>query len=378
VDPGFDPESVLTFDLVLPQDYLAERKLAVAEEIAARLGAWPGITASGFSDGPPLSNRTARPYGAYAPPPREGDDSGVEIDQRLVSTDYLQALGARLVAGRWFEEGDSSREPGPIMVNRAYARYYFDGVDPVGAVLPTRSGPAVVVGVIDDIRFLGLDSTPSLVGFAHPRHALTLNNRQLAERGRERGADGNRLFLTGFTGGLAYTVRVAGNPLSVVPDIRHIVSAVDPAAAIDDVMPLEQVIAGTVAEPRFYAVLVGVFGALAAVVAVVGVYGVLAYVVSQRSREFGIRMALGAERRDVLGLVVWRGAVMILIGIPAGIAGAALLTRSLESLLYGLTPMDPWTYAAAGIAFAGVALAASYVPARRATRVDPLAAIRYE
>jgi putative ABC transport system permease protein len=177
---------------------------------------------------------------------------------------------------------------------------------------------------------------------------------------------------------LAYTARVAGNPLSVVPDIRHIVSAVDPAAAIDGVMPLEQVIAGTVAEPRFYAVLVGVFGALAAVVAVVGVYGVLAYVVSQRSREFGIRMALGAERRDVLGLVVWRGAVMILIGIPAGIAGAAALTRSLESLLYGLTPMDPWTYAAAGITFAGVALAASYVPARRATRVDPLAAIRYE
>ena len=378
VDPGFDPENTLTFDLVLPMDYLAERKLAIAEEVAARLGASPRIAAAGFSDGPPLSNRTARPYGAYTPPVQEGDDSGLEIDQRLVSTDYLRALGARLVAGRWFEEGDGSARPAPIMVNRAYARYYFGDRDPVGAVLQTRSGPAVVVGVVGDIRFQGVDSPPGLVGFADPRHALALNNQLLAERGRERSAEGNRLFLTGFTGGLAYAVRAGGDPLAVVSDIRRIASEVDPAAAVDSVMPLGRVVAGTIAEPRFYAVLVGVFGVLAAAVAAVGVYGVLAYVVSQRTHEFGIRMALGADRKDVLELVFRRGAAMVLIGIPGGIAGAAALTRSLESLLYGLTPLDPLTYAITGVGFAGVALLASYVPAWHATMVDPLSAIRYE
>lgn len=380
VDLGFDPRGVLTFDLVLPEHYVAERKLQVAEQVADRLIAIPGVTAAGFTDGPPLSNRTARPYGAYQPPLKAGDQRDPEdaVDQRLVSPGYLRALRVRLLSGRWLEPGDRTAQPPAILINRAYVRYYFGEGNPVGTILATRAGPAVVAGVVDDVRFDGVDREPRLAGYVDPRHPLALNARNLAARGRQRSADGNRLFLSGFTGGIAYAVRVNGDPLAIADEVRRIVREIDGSAALDAVMPMEQVIAGTIAQPRFYAVLVGVFAAIAAVLAAVGIYGVLAYGVAQRTREFGIRLALGGGRRDILALVMRQGGTLVAAGIMLGVAGALAVTRYLEGMLFGLTPLDPATYAAVAIGFAGVALLASYVPARRATRVDPLVALRYE
>lgn len=219
---------------------------------------------------------------------------------------------------------------------------------------------------------------PRLAGYVDPRHPLALNARNLAARGRQRSAEGNRLFLSGFTGGIAYAVRVNGDALAIADDVRRIVREIDGSAALDAIMPMEQVIAGTIAQPRFYAVLVGVFAAIAAVLAAVGIYGVLAYGVAQRTREFGIRLALGGERRDILALVMRQGGTLVTAGIMLGVAGAFAVTRYLEGMLFGLTPLDPATYAAVAIGFASVAMLASYVPARRATRVDPVVALRYE
>ena len=380
VDLRFDPSGVLTFDLVLPEHYIAERKLQIAEEVADRLGAMPGVIAAGFTDGPPLSNRTARPYGAYQPPLKTGDERDPEdaIDQRLVSPGYLRALRVRLFSGRWLDAGDRTAQPPAILINRAYVRYYFGEGNPVGAVMPTRAGPAVVAGVVDDVRFDGVDREPRPAGYVDPRHPLELNARNLAARGRQRSAEGNRLFLSGFTGGIAYAVRVSGDPLAIADDVRRIVREVDGSAALDAIMPMEHVIAGTIAQPRFYAVLVGVFAVMSAVLAAVGIYGVLAYGVTQRTREFGIRLALGGERRDVLALVMRQGATLVAAGIILGVAGAIAVTRYLEGMLFGLAALDPATYAVVAIGFAIVALLASYVPAWRATRVDPLVALRHE
>ena len=380
VDLGFDPRPVLSFDLVLPEHYLAERKLEIAEELADRLARLSAVTAAGFTDGPPLSNRTARPYGAYDPPLKPGDerDRDDEIDHRLVSPGYLKALGARLVGGRWLDERDRVANPAAILVTRAYAQYYFGDREAVGAILPTRSGPAIVAGVVDDVRFDGIDRPPRRGGFVDPRLPIELNSRMLASKGRQRTAEGNRLFLSGFTGGIAYAVRTDGDPLALATDVRRAVNEVDPSAAVDAMMPMENVIAGTVAQPRFYAVLVSVFGAIAAVLAAIGIYGVLAYGVAQRTREFGIRLALGAERREVLGLVMRQGGALVAVGVTAGMACAIAVTRYLQGMLFGLTPLDATTYAVVAAAFAAVALLASYVPARRAMTVNPLAALRCE
>ena len=382
VDLGFDPRQTLSFDLVLPDHLLARDKLEVAETVAARLTALPGVQAAGFIDGPPLSNRTARPYGAFTPPLKTGDqrDGDDVVDQRLVSPGYLQAIGARLVSGRWLDDRDGRSRPAGILVTKAYADYYFGShVDPVGAILETRTGPALIVGVVADVRFDGLDDEPRFIGFVDPRQPLEFNDAMLAQRGRQRSAEGNRLFMTGFTGALAYAVRVPGSdPVGLAADIRRIVSDVYPAAAVDSQMPMDRVVAGTVSQPRFYAVLVGVFAGIAGAIAAIGVYGVLACVVAQRTREIGIRMTLGARRSEILALVMRQGALLVAIGIPAGIGGALATSRYLQGMLFGLTPLDAVTYAVVTLGFAAVALFASYVPARRATRVNPVVALRYE
>jgi putative ABC transport system permease protein len=177
-------------------------------------------------------------------------------------------------------------------------------------------------------------------------------------------------------GFLSFFVRTDLDPATLMPTVRSLVNRVDTAAGIDVILPMEQLVASSLTRQRFYAILLGIFAAIAAVLGAIGIYGVLAYMVGQRKQEIGIRMALGAERSAVLGLILRRGIVLTTIGITLGLAGAAGLNRYLSGMLFDLTPLDPATYAAVALLFVAVALAASYLPARRATQVDPVVALR--
>jgi putative ABC transport system permease protein len=188
----------------------------------------------------------------------------------------------------------------------------------------------------------------------------------------------DRDFLTIGVSSIAFAARTTGDPTSIIADLRAIARDIDPRLAIDAAVPMERIVSGLTTRPRFYALILTTFGAIAGFIAVVGLYGVLSYVVSQRTKELGLRMALGARRGAVLKLVLRQGALVVGIGVVCGIAGAAALTRYLAGMLYGITGLDAATYAAVAAAFAAVALLASYLPARRATHIDPLAALRHD
>jgi predicted permease len=376
VDAGFDARGVLSFDVVVPGTATPERRLEVAQALAARLQEHPRVTAAGFSDRPPLTpgfwiTATFVPEGMTAAEAREADNALPQIQRaqtRNVSSGYLRALGARLVEGAWLEDSPSAADF-TVLVSRPYAQRYFPGRSAVGATLSSGAGTATIVGVVDDIHLGGLQGEPESVVFMEPSQSLA------AQRAHWRGID--QVFLT-IGGGISFAARTDGDPLAIVADLRGIVRDIDPNLAVDSVIPMETVLSGVTTRPRFYASLLSVFGAIAGFVAVIGIYGVLAYLVSQRTKEIGIRMALGAQRANVLRTVLRRGLAMIAIGVTAGVLGALALTRYLAGMLYGITALDAATYVVVAAAFAAVALLASYVPARRAARVDPMTVLRYE
>ena len=231
---------------------------------------------------------------------------------------------------------------------------------------------------MDDIHLRNLEGAPERVVFIEPGQflsALRATQPQQPPAGLLAG------FLTVGTRSLnaiMFAARIDGDPLAIVADLRAMVRDIDPALAVDAVIPMEAVLSGITTRPRFYATLLSAFGAIAGFIAAIGIYGVLAYLVSQRTKEIGIRMALGAPRTSVLVLVLRRGVAMIAIGVTAGVLGALGFTRYLTNMLYGITAFDAATYAVVGAAFAAVALLASYLPARRATHIDPLTALRHD
>jgi hypothetical protein len=289
-----------------------------------------------------------------------------------VSPGYLQALGARLVEGSW------TGEPGAaytVVVTRPYAERFFPERSAIGATASDGLRVATIVGVVDDIHLGGLDSEPERAVFIDARQQLNL---QRASANRPQGPQADRGFLTLAGSSIAFAVRTTGDPLAIVADLRAIVRDIDPRFAIDSVVPTQQVLSSVTARPRFYAVLMGLFGAIAGFIAVIGLYGVLAYVVSQRTKEIGVRMALGAQRATVLKLVARQGAWIVAIGLVCGVAGAAAVTRFLEGMLYGLTTLDVATFTVVAVGFAAVAMIAVYLPARRATAINPLVALRHD
>ncbi len=381
IDLGFDARGVLSFELVVPGDATAERKLEVAETLAARLEAHPRVTRAGFADLPPGTSIT---FGSMLLIPEgktgreiydesQAEPQGAGTRQVRVSAGYLRALGARLVAGEWLDER-AGADPA-VLVSRPYADHYFPDRDAVGAslsVLGVRDGVLgvrevlTIAGVVDDIHLRNPGQAAERVVFIDPRHALAA----------PRPSDQN--FLTVTVSSIAFAARTTGDPTSIISDLRAIARDIDPRLAIDRAVPMERIVSGLTTRPRFYAAILTTFGAIAGFIAVIGLYGVVSYVVSQRTKELGIRMALGAKRGAVLELVLRQGALVVGIGVACGIAGAAALTRYLAGMLYGLTALDPLVYALAAVAFSAAAMLAVYVPARRATAIDPLSALRYE
>ena len=307
----------------------------------------------------PLRTTPGLPAEAAPPPAPPGAVNPPEWpDTRHVSHDYLDVMGIDVVAGRGFDEGDGAGRQ-VLLINETLERSGLLGPDPVGRqVYALGILPWEVVGVIEDVHQSGLDHEPG------PQVFMDL--RQLPDA-------------ASLTGAMYFVVRVGeADPSSLIPAIRRIVRQLDAGAAVDDVATMDRLLANSIARPRLYAVLLAVFSALAIGLAAVGIYGVVAYAATRRTREIGIRIALGARRAEVIRLMLVQSAAFIVLGVVLGLAGSAAVMPYLRGLLFGLAPLDARTFVSASVALAGIAALASYLPARRAARVDPLSAIRYE
>jgi len=371
VDLGYSPGRVLTFELVLPAPITGARKLALADDLAARLASLPHVQAAGFTGAAPLSTL----QGGYVlrPPNMAASEVLNHPELRgqranLVSPHYLRAIGGRLIEGRWLDERDGRIAPRAMLVNRALARRFFGTARPLGRLVYIGDVSWQVVGVVDNIRQDGPDVDPGPQAYVDPDRMNTA----------ARAAGWDKYGFEFAPSVLSFAMRVDGNPTDVVAEVRRLTQQLDPLAAVDGAVAMQQIVSGSLARPRFYAVLFGLFAGIAAVLAAVGIYGVLSYAVTLRTWEFGLRMALGAQRREVMRMVSGEGVLLTTLGITMGVAGAAGLTRYLRGMLSGLTPLDLPTFFAAALLLAGISMIASHGPARRATRVDPVVALRSE
>jgi putative ABC transport system permease protein len=271
----------------------------------------------------------------------------------IISPDYFHTMGVRVIAGRDLTPQDSAEAPRVVMLNQACARRFFSDDTPLGKHIQIAGmDSATIVGVVADLKQAGLVSPAEPAIFA--------------------------TYLQVPQSYMAVVVRSAGNPLDLVPAVRSQVQRLDKNLPVSDVATMEQLMSQDIQSQRFNTVLLGIFAGLALVLAAVGVYGVMNYNVTEHTHEIGIRMALGAQTRDVLNLVLWRGMVLAAIGIAMGLTGALALTGLLASLLYGVRPTDPATFTVVSLGLIVVALAACYIPATRATKVDPINSLRYE
>jgi predicted permease len=377
VEKGYDPSNALAFYLVLPAEYSVARKAETIASLLSRLRTSPGVDAAGFAYAGILLGLEDT-VGDFVPPGgslEEMRKDPAKPRMKSVSQGYLEAMGVPLLAGRTFDGQDSATAPPAVILNRTVARRLFGDANPIGATLAWHSDvyqinvPVQVVGVVEDVR-QGSVARP-------PYAEIFMDYRQIAELCERAGNPKLAIERLAF-GFMAFGVRTRGNPEAVIPAVRQAVRGVDVNAGIDAILPMEQMVANSVARQRFYAVMLGVFAGVAGLLAAIGIYGVLAYSVVQRTKEIGVRMALGAERRQVMALVLRRGVVVAVIGITIGLVGAFAGARYMQSMLFGVEPRDPGTFAAVAIAFAVVALIASYLPARRATKVDPMVALRVE
>jgi predicted permease len=376
VDLGFDPRQVLTFQLSFPPPPpTGERQAAVIQHVIEQLQADPRVLSAGYTNIAPFLALTE--FGGLFVPPGTSREAmladPLRPQTRIVSHGYLEAIGSRLLDGRWLSRADEGTQPPVLVVNRALARRYFGAKSPVGALVRVFRGPDDsedwrIVGVIEDLVQARVDEEPFPIVFADMRQVLAA--RQRTPKALQMGQ-----ALSGFP---TIVVRTRASDSPTATEIRRIVRAFDPAVGVDAVVSLDGLHAGSLVRPRFYAVLVGLFASIAGALAALGIYAVLAFTVAQRTPEIGIRMALGATRRAVVADVLGDSVMVTAVAVVVGLAGAAAVTRALSSMLFGLTPLDLSTYLAVAFVLVTLAVLASAVPARRATRVDPVVALRTE
>jgi putative ABC transport system permease protein len=363
VNPGFNPHNVLTMEISLPQlkypasntfFYLGtEATIHFFAEVNRRIAQLPGVQASAATTALPLSG--SNNDSSFAIEGRETDSGpGPDEEIRTITPDYFRVLQTPLLKGRFFNDADRATSPPVVIVNRALARKYFPNGDALGKRITLedpRRNPKwmTIVGIVDDIRHRGLDVDPQ------PEYYLP--HTQLPERS------------------MILAVRSAQDPRSLASAIRREIQSIDPDEPIANVRTLETVVSDSVAPRRLAVVLLGVFAGIALLLAAVGVYGVMCYLVVQRIHEIGVRMALGAQRSDVLKLILGRSLKLISAGAAIGLVGALMSTGALRALLYSVSAFDTPTFVLVTILLAAVALAASYLPAVRATKADPMSAL---
>lgn len=363
----FEPEKILTLRTLMPDSKFRDleayqtkehpKRIAFLEQVLARVSALPGVNGVGYTTAVPLNWK--------------GGANGVEIEtrqneegrnpnaiHRQVSDGYFQTLGVRLVAGRFFEGSDRVESPPVAIINESLAREWR-GADPIGKrfKLGTPNAPWItVVGIVADVRQMGMD--------VPVKSEMYVPYRQIKTHP--------------WFGPRDLVIRTDGNPAELVASVRREIHAVDPTQAISHVRTMEELLVRETGSRRIGMILLTSFAGLAVLLAALGIYGVLSFFVAQHTREIGVRMALGAQLRDVMSLVLRKGLLWTVTGIAIGLISAFALSRLLASLLFEVSATDPATFIGVAVCLFGVALVACYLPARRATKVDPLIALRYE
>jgi putative ABC transport system permease protein len=360
VKPGFDPDHLLTVDLALPQTkYKDDAQMArFFEQVVERLRAVPGVEAAAAVSHLPLSGHEELDGFSI-----EGHPEPIEVAQiqtadfRVITPDYFRALKIPLLKGRLFTDQDRANTTYSVIIDESFARRFFPGEDPVGKRLTEQGsrnphGPATIIGVVGGVKHTDLKTEPRptmyLAAPQSPYQNMTL------------------------------LVRSADDPASLTDAVRREVWAVDKDQPLAEITTMDRLFAKAVAPQRFNMLLVGLFAALALTLASIGIYGVIGYSVTQRAQEMGVRLALGASSRDILALVIGQAMRTSLLGVGLGLVAAIGLTRVMSSLLFEVSATDPFVFAGLAALLTGVALIASYIPARRATKVDPLVALHYE
>ncbi|MGE0158907.1 MAG: ABC transporter permease [Gemmatimonadales bacterium] len=361
VDLGFDTENALTFTLALPQgDYPEPASVGqFFGELLERVRALPGVVAATATSGLPPAQGLVANDTEFEGVPMIPDGPPHNVDYyTAVADDYFETMGVPIVDGRGFESADVVAEAPVLVVNERVASALYPGESPLGRRIRPAGSDVwfTVVGVAGDVNQAGIATPPST--------ELFFFNPQAAQRG------GN------VQRAMSVVVRTERSPLALAPSVERIVREIDPALPIANLQTLEQNVAGTMAQPRFLTLLLGVFAGVALLLASVGTYGVMAHSVAERNREIGIRMAMGAEPESVRGLVLRQGATLAAAGLVLGVIGALGLTRFLGTQLYDVGTTDLTTFVSVPLVLGAVALLACYVPARRATRVDPVEALR--
>jgi putative ABC transport system permease protein len=358
VDPGFRTDNLLTLKVLLPEEKYKEPEQIVAffRQTLERLRALPGVKDASAASYLPFTGLAAATdftiEGRPAPPPGQGHG----VDVRVIDPGFFQTMGIPLLKGRTFTEREATQASNVVIINETMARQYWPGEDPIGKrVVIDMTDPLVpseIVGVVGDVKHEGLDKEVRAMAYwPHPQLPYPFMN---------------------------LVIRTQSDPAGLVAAVEREVQAIDKDQPITDVHTMEELLSESVSRTRFSTFLLSIFAAVALVLAAVGIYGVMAYAVTQRTHEIGIRMALGAQASDVLKMVVGQGMILALIGVGVGLIAALALTRVISSLLYGVSATDPVTFGAIALLLAGVALVACLIPARKAAKVDPMVALRYE
>jgi putative ABC transport system permease protein len=358
VEPGLDVERLLTVTFEPPSaryngaDWRAQR-LNFWNQFSARVAALPGVEAVGAVDSLPFSG-DARLWRFR----REGDDAnaaaGPAATFQVATPDYFRAVGMKLKRGRLFTSGDIENSPPVAVVNETMARRFWPGAEAVGRRIVIRNEPFAreIVGVVSDVKHFGLDREAQPEMYA-PFEQFVIDV-------------------------MPTVIRVSGDPASLAGAVREQARAVDPSVAVADIAPMRELLSDSLAQRRFTMLLLSVFAAVATLLASAGVYGVMAYGVTSRAREIGVRLALGAQRGDILWLVLKRGLKLASAGVAIGLLASLALTRLIKELLFGVSATDPLTFAVIAVLLIAVALLACWIPARRAAKVDPMVALREE
>lgn len=363
VSPGFHPENLLVVNLPLSPIAYADSvvRTTAVERIVKSARELPGVREAAITTTLPMAGAGATIHFNRAAYPPNGPDDYVMAGMRAVTPTYLSALGVPLVRGRMLSEWDREGSPHVVVINESMARTFFPDRDAIGERIQIGTEPAPdfptmeIVGIVGDVRQSFATGSKAEMFVPYGQYPDPI--------------------LVGMYLNVALIVRTAGEPEAIVPSLRSIIRRIDPNQPLVNVRTMEGAMAGTVAQPRFQMALLMIFGSIATALASVGVYGVMAYTVSQRTPEIGVRIAVGASPRQVIAMVVWEGAQLAFAGTVLGLIAAALGGGAIQSLLFEIKGLDPLTFAIAPVLLGAAALLASYIPARRAARISPITAL---